>query len=193
MKDPIAAHMGARMKRKRVMCDSCRKFLCTLAILLCISFIPAVPGGAQQDSLSGYGCIFSGVAPNSSATATFWNNKSGELHYKLEVKKIDDIIMAHLHLGTVKDFGTPVVWLYPASPPPKLVQGEFSGVLAEGVISEEDFIGPLRGRPMSELVNLLENGQVYANIHTQEHRKGEICGQVRLIEPGKGRKRPEGN
>ena len=173
------------VKRKTVMPHPRVKFFCTVFVLVFLCAFPAVPGQAQQDHLAaGYRCVFGGMSPEASAVATFWKEETGKLHYRLEVEHIEDIVMSHLHLGTVEDFGTPVVWLYPPSPPPKLVPGEFSGVLAEGVIEEEDLIGPLRGQTTSELVSHIERDLVYANIHTREHLKGEICGQVRLLEPG---------
>ena len=111
------------------------------------------------------------------------NEDEGSLAYTLEVKKVKDITMAHLHLGKVGEISTPVAWLYPDSPPPRLIPGEFDGVLAKGVVTAEDLIGPLRSKPLSALIDRIRAGEVYLNIHTKEHAAGEICGLVQLVDP----------
>jgi len=50
-----------------------------------------------------------------------------ELRYKLAVNNVMNVIMAHVHLGSWEHIETPVVWLYPSSPPPKLMPGKFEG------------------------------------------------------------------
>ncbi|MCF8082731.1 MAG: CHRD domain-containing protein [Deltaproteobacteria bacterium] len=104
------------------------------------------------------------------------------LRYKLVVHNVKDITMAHLHLGQARKIGTPVAWVYPAGPPPKPIPGMFDGVLAEGTITGEDLMGPLKGLPLSSLINQIQAGNVYLNIHTKAHPRGDICGPVYLIE-----------
>jgi hypothetical protein len=71
-----------------------------------------------------------------------------------------------------------VVWLYPSTDP---VQGPFGsgrhdGVLAQGTIAADDFVGPLAGHPMSDLVAALNNGNAYVNIHTNDNVDGVNTG-----------------
>lgn len=106
------------------------------------------------------------------------------LKYELVVHNLEDITMAHLHLGKAGEIGTPVAWLYPTAPPPKLIPGPFEGILAQGTITEEDLIGSLRGQPLSSLIAHIRAGNVYANIHTRTHARGEICGPVYLAGEG---------
>jgi hypothetical protein len=118
------------------------------------------------------------------------NPHEGSLSYALEVDRVKDITMAHLHLGKTGGISTPVAWLYPDSPPPKLVPGQFHGMLAEGVITAKDLVGPLRNKPLSALMDRIHAGEVYLNIHTKEHPAGGICGPVELTgatrrQPGK--------
>lgn len=103
-----------------------------------------------------------------------------EIRYTLKVHNLANITMAHLHLGLKGGISTPVVWLYPSSPPPKLIPGLFEGVLARGTITAKDLVGPLRGQPLSALIKEMEAGDTYVNIHTKEHPEGSICGQVEL-------------
>ncbi|MDZ7759858.1 MAG: CHRD domain-containing protein [Desulfovermiculus sp.] len=127
-------------------------------------------------------CRISGIAQNASADAYFRLEANATmLEYTLEVNNIENITMAHIHLGLPGDINTPVVWLYPPSPPPKPIPGSFSGVLAEGTITAKDFIGPLRGEPLSALLGHMQKDHAFVNIHTQDHPQGAICGQVRLL------------
>jgi hypothetical protein len=104
------------------------------------------------------------------------------LQYKLAVHGVEGITMAHLHLGKVGELGTPVVWLYPAGPPPRFIPGLFDGILAQGTIRGNDLIGSLRGQPLSLLIAHIRAGNVYVNIHTRTHPRGDICGPVNLTE-----------
>ena len=115
------------------------------------------------------------------AEAIFQVAESGEeIHFTLEVRDLANITMAHVHIGLKEGISTPIVWLYPSSPPPKLIPGPFEGVFTQGSITAKDLVGPLRGRPLSVLIREMEAGKTYVNIHTIEHPGGAICGQVEL-------------
>lgn len=105
-------------------------------------------------------------------------DKGKTLHYVLRVKKISDITMVHLHLGTTDQIGTPVVWLYPDAPPPKKINDSFTGVLAEGKITADDLIGSLQGKPLQTLVQKMRAGMTYVNVHTAKHPESAIYGRV---------------
>ena len=120
------------------------------------------------------------VTTSARGEAVFWLNDDGsELHYRLTVSNIEDVTMSHLHLGEEYHISTPVVWLYPSSPPPKLIPGRFEGILAEGTITAEDLRGPLKGKPLAELISEMRVGHVYVNLHTRHHHHFELRGQVR--------------
>ena len=99
---------------------------------------------------------------------------SGRIMSKLIVANIDDVTVAHLHLGVVGMAGPPVAFLFEGTP-----SGTVNGVLSEGTITADDLIGPLAGEPLSTLVDALEDGDIYANVHTTAHPPGEIRGQLR--------------
>ena len=128
-------------------------------------------------------CRISGIAQNASAEAYFrLDSNATMLMYTLKVNNIENITMAHVHLGMPGDINSPVVWLYPSSPPPKPIPGSFSGILAEGTITAEDLIGPLRGEPLSVLLGHMQKDHTFVNIHTQDHPQGAICGKVQLFD-----------
>jgi hypothetical protein len=101
-----------------------------------------------------------------------------ELRYKITIKNVENVIMAHIHLGSWEHIETPVVWLYPSSPPPKLIPGKFDGVPAEGIITAENLRGPLRGKSLADLVAEMRAGNAYVNLHTRYHHF-ELRGRIR--------------
>ena len=111
--------------------------------------------------------------------AIFKLSKDGtELYYKLIVANIENVMMAHIHIGEPDENGPVAVWLYPDSPPPILITGRFNGVLAEGIITEGDLVGPLIGMSMSDLLDVIKSGNAYVNVHTEQYPGGEIRGQI---------------
>jgi hypothetical protein len=97
------------------------------------------------------------------------------MSYKVDVMNIDKVTMAHIHHGKVGENGPPVVWLFNSSSNPT---GPMNGMLSQGKITSNDLVGPLKGKQMSDLVKLINDGQAYANVHTEPNPKGEIRGQI---------------
>jgi hypothetical protein len=98
--------------------------------------------------------------------------------YRLIVANLEDTLQAHIHVAPVGQNGSVVAFLYPDAPPPVLIEGTFSGVLATGEITAEDLRGPLAGLTIADLVAQLESGNAYVNVHTVANPGGEIRGQI---------------
>jgi CHRD domain len=101
-----------------------------------------------------------------------------ELSYKLEVEKLRGAYMAHLHIGSTDKEGPIAVWLYPPhnhNAPNRLIEGEFNGILSQGVIRPEDLND---GITFDDLVKSMKNGKAYVNVHTKKYVRGEIRGQI---------------
>jgi len=111
-------------------------------------------------------------------TTLHLHEDGASISYKLIVSNITDVMMAHIHLGAAGINGPVVAWLYPAAPPPVLIQGRSNGVLAEGTITAENLVGPLAGQPLSALLGKMRAGEAYVNVHTNRHPAGEIRGQI---------------
>jgi hypothetical protein len=119
--------------------------------------------------------------------ATFHLNKEGtELSYRLTVANIENVVGAHIHKAAAGVNGPIVVGLYAGVP----ASGGANGRLAEGVITASNFSGPLTGMTMADLVDLLQSGNAYVNVHTNDgvaptntgagdFPGGEIRGQVK--------------
>jgi hypothetical protein len=85
-----------------------------------------------------------------------------ELNYDLNTTNLPGFMMAHIHQGKAGENGQPVA---PLS-------------MGKGKITSSDLKGPLAGKQLSDLVDLMKSGGAYANIHTQQHQDGEIRGQI---------------
>jgi hypothetical protein len=119
------------------------------------------------------------VETRAQGQAIFHLSEDGsELHYKLIVANIDNVLMSHIHVAPAGENGPIVVWLYPPAPPAQLIPGRFDGVLAEGTITAENLMGPLEGMTLSDLVAQMQAGNTYVNVHTSQHGSGEVRGQI---------------
>ena len=97
-----------------------------------------------------------------------------KMTYVVNVMNMDKVTMAHIHSGKVGENGPPVAWLFNSTTP----SGPMNGMLSKGNITASDLVGPLKGKQMSDLVKLINDGQAYANVHTEPNPKGEIRGQI---------------
>jgi hypothetical protein len=117
------------------------------------------------------------VPPNTSqatGSATVTISPDGtSLHFVVTVNNISNATLAHIHLAQKGQNG-PVVVNFFLGP---VKAGSFSGTLAQGDVTSANFVGPLAGHQMSELINDLKSGMCYANVHTTAHPPGEIRGQ----------------
>jgi hypothetical protein len=103
------------------------------------------------------------------------SNDGTELNYTLIVANIEDVTAAHIHLAPEGENGDIVAFLFDPEEP---TEGRTNGVLAEGTITSEDLVGPLAEATLSELIDEMEAGNTYVNVHTVEHPSGEIRGQI---------------
>lgn len=120
------------------------------------------------------------VETDASGDARFEVNEDGtEATYKVTIENLCNITQAHIHLGAEGEDGPVVVWLYPEDgTEPKLVDGRFSGTLAEGSITADDLVGDWEGADFEDAVATFEEEGAYVNVHTEQYPDGEIRGQI---------------
>jgi tetratricopeptide (TPR) repeat protein len=94
--------------------------------------------------------------------------------YILHVANISNVTLVLIHQGTKGINGAVLMTLYKNSNP----QGQINGILSEGRIFSNQFEGPLDGKYISDLMNLVREGQVYINVYTNQNPEGEIRGQL---------------
>ena len=88
-----------------------------------------------------------------------------ELHYRLIVANIENVVAAHIHVAPEGVNGPVVAFLYGNVPP---AGGSQNGVLATGTITSDDLVGPLAGMPLDSLIEVIEAGNAYVNVHTND-------------------------
>ncbi|MBJ7987714.1 CHRD domain-containing protein [Bacillus cereus] len=96
------------------------------------------------------------------------------LKFKLDLFDIENVVVAHLHLGAKGTNGPVVAFLFgPITNPVSIKCATFTGM-----ITQEDLVGPLAGQTLDALVNEIISGNIYINVHTVQHPDGEIRGQL---------------
>jgi CHRD domain len=96
------------------------------------------------------------------------------ISYEIDVTNIVDVTAAHIHLGAKGANGPVIVPLFTGPQKP----GSFTGVLAQGTITEADLTGPMAGKTFQDLAASVLGGQTYVNVHTVKNPNGEIRGQI---------------
>jgi hypothetical protein len=153
-------------------------------VMFCIFLITLVSGALAADNMFVCDLAKCKIGPKPSDTdatgnVVFYLDKNkNELSYKLMVEKIKDTYMAHLHLGSSDKEGIIAAWLYPSQDHgygKRIIEGEYSGILADGVIRQEDLEN---GITFEQLIESLRAGNAYVNVHTQKFVMGAIRGQV---------------
>ncbi len=99
------------------------------------------------------------------------SNDGDSIDYTITATDIEGATAGHIHFGIEGQNGPVIVTLFDFDSP----QNEVS---ESGTISADDLSGPLEGMQISDLVDAFNEGNAYANIHTQQNSDGEIRGQI---------------
>ena len=103
------------------------------------------------------------VNTQATGTAQFQLSSDGkELNYDLSAMNLNGFMMAHIHQGKAGENGQPVAPLQ----------------MGKGKVTSSDLQGSLAGKQISDLVDIIKNGQAYVNVHTDQNQNGEIRGQI---------------
>jgi hypothetical protein len=146
-----------------------RKVLGTGVVLV---LLLAVAGLASAGENRNYSVHLNGdteVPANASRAAgqaVFQLSPDGtSLDYRLIVANLDNPVAAHIHIGPPGVNGPVVAFLFGPAP---AGGGTANGVLAEGTITAANLVGPLAGQPFSVLIDALNSGNAYVNVHTND-------------------------
>lgn len=101
---------------------------------------------------------------------------SDNMEYGIIAINIDKVTKAHIHQGSSSEAGPVVATLFNPSTP----TGPTSGELTDGFITSANLEGPLQGKQLSDLIALMQNGQAYVNVHTEQNPDGEIRGTIEV-------------
>ncbi|CAN5850628.1 hypothetical protein BH23THE1_BH23THE1_26180 [soil metagenome] len=99
------------------------------------------------------------------------SNDGDSIDYTITATDIEEVTAGHIHFGIEGQNGSVVATLFEFDSP----QNEVS---ESGTINSDDLSGPLEGMQISDLVDAFNDGNAYANVHTQQNPNGEIRGQI---------------
>ncbi|WP_369901822.1 CHRD domain-containing protein [Bacillus manliponensis] len=105
------------------------------------------------------------------------NYDGTKLYYKLTLKRIKKVKAIHIHFGTEVQNGPVVAFLFG----PLTASISVDTGIITGILTNEDLEGPLQGKTIHELIQEMENGNTYVNVHTEKHPQGEVRGQIQNI------------
>ena len=98
--------------------------------------------------------------------ATFHVSDDGQsVEYTLVVNDITNVRQSHIHFGPAGTNSPIVVFLYGPVP---AGGGPIDGEIARGSFTAANFIGPLAGHPMADLLAAMRTGHAYVNVHTDD-------------------------
>jgi hypothetical protein len=153
----------------------------TISLAL-LGFSISASNQAQAQAGEGFKADLSGkdeVPPTeSNATGTaeiLFNNDSSQASYFVNTTGFEKITGAHIHNGSQGVNGDVVAAL---SKEKSSKNKDNPSIWFAGDIKSSDLQGPLKGKEISDLANLLNNGSAYVNVHTEDNPDGAIRGQL---------------
>jgi hypothetical protein len=119
------------------------------------------------------------VTTSATGTAQFQlSPDSKTLSYTLTANNINSITLAHIHQDKTGENGPPIVPLSITNAKMDYGCQCMLPATGQGTITSDNLQGPMAGKQISDLVNLIKSGQAYVNVHTQQNKNGEIRGQI---------------
>ena len=141
----------------------------------------SIPALAQQStfvaSLSGQS-LSPTVNTAATGTAKFNVEPDGNMAYQISTNKLNGVIGAHISLKNGTDLAQVFNSYIEVNGRSEIPTGQVNGQLSNGVITAADLSGPLIGKTVNDLTNLMKNDSVYVVVRTQAHENGEIQGVV---------------
>ena len=108
-----------------------------------------------------------------------FSKDGSQLHVKLNVANIENVIGAHLHKAPEGANG-PIVLGFIGTAASPFISNPITknGTLFEGDFSAADLETELAGKALEDLKAEILAGNIYVNVHTVQNRPGEIRGQL---------------
>ena len=155
----------------------------TFMLVAIVAFVASVAGAGAMTHGKSVEKIKLSAIPATKATdsgeADFTLGKDGEsCHFVLRTRNVENVTMGHIHeVGPGGAPGAIIAWLYPTTGESPVVKaGKTTGVLSEGNIDASKLAGPMKGKTVKELYELIENGKAGIAVHTKANPGGELWG-----------------
>ena len=112
------------------------------------------------------------VATNATGQAVIKVRSGGELSFKVLVAGLQNVAAAHIHCGAAGVAGPIGVTLFLSAPI------DVNGILAQGPIEEPDPGNACGWLDNFDVIDAIEAGDAYVNLHTLQNLSGELRGQL---------------
>jgi hypothetical protein len=194
--------------------DNMKKIIFIVGIFIFASFLVISAIGNNYDLVYAQGnteftATLSGkevippVKTDGTGVANFEVSQSS-LNYQINVLNAGTITTIQIHNGAVGTNGDVLVTLFKSKgndanlfsdlPKQPLLSPKISDISSttqrsssfssSGNVQASDLTGQLAGKTINDLVSAMQSGNTYVNVHTEEHPKGEVRGQI--IEANEG-------
>jgi hypothetical protein len=170
--------MSLKMKRSRKF--PIGRYTPVISVSILVLSLISIPAFAQQTnfiaSLSGQA-----MSPTVSTTATGtakFGRPDGNMAYQIDTRNLNGVIGAHNSLKNGTDLAQVFNSYMEINGKFEIPTDEVNGQLSKGVITPSDLSGPLAGKTVTDLTNLMKNDSVYVVVRTQAHENGEIQGVI---------------
>jgi protocatechuate 3,4-dioxygenase beta subunit len=123
------------------------------------------------------------ITTKATGIARFTVNPNDTISYELDVSNINAVIGARVSQNNgslLAEVFNPYAVHNGKSGTPT---GQINGVLSSGSLTSDDLSGPLAGKKISDLVNLMKQGKSFVEVRTQQYQKGEIRGPIGITIP----------
>jgi hypothetical protein len=115
------------------------------------------------------------VVTNATGSA-FFDVDGTTVRFRVEVENIQNVTLAHIHVGTAAVAGPIVVELFNAAGTPRSFTSR--AVLAEATFTQADIQAASGITTLDALLTAMAAGTTYVNVHTTANPGGEIRGQI---------------
>jgi hypothetical protein len=151
-----------------------------LAAIMSISVSVVITNQVNAQQQNGYITTLNGkneVPSHADVTATgisglIVNSGNSKVWYQIEAEGLKGVTQAHIHSGKAGENGPVVATLFKGN------KDTVNGALVQGSITADKLEGPLKGKSISDLLDLFHKASAYVNVHTETFPDGEIRGQI---------------
>jgi CHRD domain len=98
------------------------------------------------------------------------------INYQLNLINMSGVMGAHIYNGKLGENGPAVASLF--NPSMRGPTGAINGQLSAATLTSSNLTGPLAGKQISDLVNIIRIGGAYVNVRTTQNQNGEVRGQI---------------
>ena len=125
------------------------------------------------------------VDTQATGSAKFTVNPNDTISYEVNAKNVNGVIGAHI----IENNGSLLAQVFNPyivhNGKPGIPTGQINGMLSAGIITSDDLSGPVAGKNVSDLANIMKQGNTFVEIRTQQHENGEIRGQIQSVSTNK--------